>query len=917
MTVRSVLFSANRLSLALAIVCLFLGADLYAQDFFRVAPGKLTESHAEYDHGDGCTECHELGGGVTDAKCLACHERLAKYIKAGRGMHPKYKGRCIKCHTEHKGRNRNIIDWSQVGGRRNFDHNQTGFKLAGKHKAIACSACHTRRVKSGRTYYPGLRSECAACHKKVHAFTRKKFIKNCAQCHPNGEVVRGMKAQGSGFDHKAQTGVSLLGNHEKLKCTQCHADANMAGKKRPRDCNKCHKNPHGKNFSGRRCDECHKADRKWKNASTDHDKTRFPLRGKHRGVKCSSCHRSKTKMPGLACADCHRDPHRKRFAKFQCELCHKVSGKASVSMLHDRVTRFPLQGKHKRLTCRQCHRGKRPHQFERFRGYQKGQCTKCHAHRRAHAGQFKGRKCSECHPESGKGTVGFDHDKTRFPLVGLHQELATKGKCAKCHPRKHYRTGKTACADCHDDPHRGQFGKACARCHSAKIRFKQTKEHFDHNSASRFSLTGGHRKVACEKCHENGVYRTGMLTCAQCHAKNDPHKGQLGDKCEQCHLPESGAPKFDHESMTEFALTGAHLKTDCSYCHQKLPGPQPVGWTKAAPKQKVDMLFGVLGRECAACHFDPHQGRYGSRCGSCHDTQNFQSIQRAVHDSGAFRLAGAHDDLPCQKCHVQDVPLAGTGDDCQACHREDDVHNNALGDDCGRCHSQVDWTPARFNHSQVGYRLRGAHRLARCRDCHGVGNFQSLPTDCNQCHLHQAQKVLDPVHTGEFLDCELCHNQIQFTPARTTHLAFPLRGVHRTLACRQCHPAGLYGGTPGDCADCHLQSYLQPGNQPNHQAAGFSTSCGDCHTENSWRPARYLHQTFQLRGRHRTLACADCHPGDNYVGAFGGLTWDCALCHGPGGPVNQWPADHSQKGYPLDCSLCHTESAWTPARNPP
>jgi hypothetical protein len=132
----------------------------------------------------------------------------------------------------------------------------------------------------------------------------------------------------------------------------------------------------------------------------------------------------------------------------------------------------------------------------------------------------------------------------------------------------------------------------------------------------------------------------------------------------------------------------------------------------------------------------------------------------------------------------------------------------------------------------------------------------------------------------------------------------------------------MYAGTPRDCFGCHDNDFANPGNVPDHVAAGFSTRCEDCHTEMSWSAARYQHQTFIRRGAHRAVLCDRCHPGNDFTSAFGGLAsaWDCALCHDAGAPADPgggWAQDHAQNGYPSTCELCHTEVAWRPVRTPP
>ncbi|MCU0619923.1 MAG: hypothetical protein MUC69_00290 [Gemmatimonadales bacterium] len=912
--------TGRALLLALAAGAVLLTAARgRAEDFFRVSPGPLSESHAALDSSDKCEACHRLGRGVTSQKCLDCHRhrRLRDAIARGEGLHAQFKGRpCLDCHTEHKGRDHHITDWKSLGGRTGFDHGRTGFPLRAYHANLACTGCHKARTASGRVSYLGLRRGCLTCHAKVHQFRRPALNRDCGLCHSADRVNRQLAAPDvPRFDHSQVARVPLLGRHQRTPCLKCHAHGRMSGREPPRGCVDCHRNPHGPVVAKRSCESCHPLDRPFKPARFRHDDTGYPLRARHARVSCGKCHRSASKPP-RDCGGCHGKPHKNRFAELRCAQCHRVGGERKPHFDHERLARYPLRGAHRHASCAACHKGgHRPERYLRLTNVAQQGCTGCHRHARAHDLQFRNRACGECHLEGGTRSTPFDHTReTRFRLAGRHLPLNQPRGCIRCHPGKVYRTGKLSCADCHKDVHRGRLGRDCARCHPLDAPFGQPV--FDHTGSTRFPLVGRHRQVKCASCHPNRTFRLGQFSCATCHARTDPHRGRLGSDCGKCHRPEKGAPRFRHATMTKFPLEGAHARVACGHCHQPPPatGPPKVGWTKGKPPPPRDLTFPVMGTRCAQCHHDKHDGLYGPECQSCHSQRSFKEVDRAVHRTGSFRLYGAHDRVTCKRCHERREPLTGLGRHCQHCHRDKDVHNNALGTECGRCHGQVGWRPARFSHAQTSVALRGAHRRARCRDCHGVGRYQGTPTSCVACHAADARRATSPPHTDAFNQCERCHTQQSFVPARYAHLSYPLRGAHRTVRCAACHATGTYVGTPTACESCHLARFSTPGNQPNHVAAGFSTRCQNCHRDGTWRPARYVHATFQLRGAHRALGCSRCHPGDSYRGAFGGLGWSCAACHGPGGPVSRWPAAHAARGYPLACEQCHSQSAWRPAR---
>ena len=110
------------------------------------------------------------------------------------------------------------------------------------------------------------------------------------------------------------------------------------------------------------------------------------------------------------------------------------------------------------------------------------------------------------------------------PIPYSHKtHLAMGLKCANCHtnPDPGEVMGfpaESKCMSCHQhaNVHKKQFADAeCLRCHTApgKSRFKRAAVEEFHGPGSKFPLTEGHAKVACERCHKNGRYsRSAGLT---------------------------------------------------------------------------------------------------------------------------------------------------------------------------------------------------------------------------------------------------------------------------------------------------------------------------------------------------------------------------------------------------------------------
>ncbi|RMF67902.1 MAG: hypothetical protein D6743_04165 [Calditrichaeota bacterium] len=273
--------------------------------------------------------------------------------------------------------------------------------------------------------------------------------------------------------------------------------------------------------------------------------TRFPLLGMHKNVACEKCHTSgKFKKPlrFANCSDCHRDVHRGQFVdradRGRCDSCHDVFGftPAKFGIEEHASTAYPLTGAHLAVPCVSCHlvatRGRLAgiRMFE----FQNTRCNGCHAD--VHRGQFKAQidrgGCESCHQTSDWLDNKFDHNRSRFPLVGEHRKVA----CEKCHKRVDVGTPRERilfkpmdrrCRGCHEDVHLGQFSrspnpKACETCHTPKDWLALI---FDHNRDALFKLRGAHEKVACGECHKEE--RKGSVRFIRFRP--------LDRRCEGCH----------------------------------------------------------------------------------------------------------------------------------------------------------------------------------------------------------------------------------------------------------------------------------------------------------------------------------------------------------------------------------------------
>jgi hypothetical protein len=792
--------------LAASLIALFflIGGTARA-DFFSTDPGRLIQGHAQIDNKDKCTECHVNGRMVSAEKCLVCHKAISERQREKRGLHASTKalGRpCELCHTDHKGRKADILGWPAFGGRDHFDHAAlTGFALDGKHAQVACLKCHTQKNGSGGPTYLKTQQACASCHQNPHGDLREP-LRRCERCHDARSWNMLEKAQ---FDHDRDARYPLEAKHERVTCVQCHAK--RAGGEPPRakkevpveggaykkltfrwptwsvDCQPCHDNVHGQSLFGlKACKLCHSAKVEFTKISFDHNKrTHFPLEGAHkdeRKATCVSCHKKdERKAPDKKCETCHPDVHKDRFDKImggQCQACHTaVNFTTDIRFDHAGRSRFALTGAHAAADCRACHRGKGPTEWEHFeqlitraptgRGTVVA-CMGCHQHENVHKKQYPNERCLECHKMAGVRTTStraiteFHGPTTRFPLTEGHKGVA----CERCHPGNVFEKTPLQCGPkCHpDELHKGTLGNECLDCHTGG---RWEARLFDHDTKTNWPLVGNHKDVLCEACHPRRDFaanRDKGRTCYNCHKKDDAHDGALGPRCERCHSP-TGKVFFEHNDpkVSDWPLEGQHVQVACAACHKSIH-------------------FRPTSRDCGGCHPEPpiHKGQLGTLCGVCHDVKDWKNI-RTGHEVPSPRFGGAHDKIACVQCHPGGRLLAGTAELCITCHRNDDIHHNALGPRCGECHTQRTFAAAHFEHNRVGCELIGVHRLLPCVDCHKGGNFVALAPECPACHRAEqirAQSIsMTPAgmqqgvisHAG-LNTCSNCHNANSFIPAQ-------------------------------------------------------------------------------------------------------------------------------------------------------
>ena len=629
----------------------------------RTGPGQLHPAHHELEGfflGADCSSCHREGEGINAEGCIRCHEPIGQQRASKKGLHGNLPSAqlddCSQCHSEHMGERTPLITaqaflFAGVKQRDAYDHRHVpGYSLGGAHAALACARCHAsadaaQPPKGGR--FLGLQQQCVACHEDVHL---SSFGSDCEKCHGQ---VQPFKAA-PGFDHAV---FPLIGAHSRVGCAKCHeegtphATAALAKDKLPtRKCAECHEDPHHDRpgipakamllDDTADCSRCH-ASTKWSDARVTpakHAEFGFPLRGGHAKAECKKCHgdgQHASKHPGElppldACARCHDSPHQKPFLNITV-----TAGKGS-----------------------------------------KEGCAECHVDEHT---SFRGAE-----------VTAQQHSATGFALALPHDKV----ECSKCHTGDTFAArypGRVQkdCRACHADTHKGQFDheqrySQCTACH-ATTAFHPTAFDAAMHAKTKFPLTGAHDAVACARCHDDvkedvRAFHGTTQKCGDCH--EDVHKGAFDvagkpaevrgkTGCARCHDTAAFQPiraeNFDHALWTGYRLDGAHAKADCAKCH-----PQT---TDAGHKR----LGKAIGKRCADCHQDKHQGQFsdgkGTDCARCHETVDFKKPKFDHDRDSRFRLDAQHALLDCSKCHHSyETPFGPL------------VRYKPLGVECGDCH---------------------------------------------------------------------------------------------------------------------------------------------------------------------------------------------------------------------------------------
>jgi len=392
-------------------------------------------------------------------------------------------------------------------------------------------------------------------------------------------------------------------------------------------------------------------------------------------------------------------------------------------------------------------------------------------------------------------------------------------------------------------------------------------------------------RLLCATCHSrfegDEHFKVNTQDCFICHflkAQTSPAH-LVETKCLDCHdVPaevfKQGLAEIDHRKFVASQLSCEQL------CHTRQIDPN----NRVADVRCLDCHeFRNQGKYVATDLHAMHNGKDKVECLACHEMM--------AH--GKSPIDGHHTSRKCDQCHA--IPFEGARlaeidfielpAECGLCHN--DPHAGQFTKACQQCHSEHGWNGrwvANVHGEGAAFPLADKHKSVECARCHtGVklaqARFVGLLRTCEQCHP-------DP-HEGQMsLSCDKCHNEQGFQRpwVKDHHLAesaFPLRGKHAFLQCRQCHNQQLkaqdFAGTDvneiaGNCLNCH---------QDLHQGQ-MQASCSTCHSETGWKGSNLLFShnqqaSFKLEGPHSVLACDACHGQQDK--RYRPVAHECGDCH--------------------------------------
>jgi nitrate/TMAO reductase-like tetraheme cytochrome c subunit len=224
--------------------------------------------------------------------------------------------------------------------------------------------------------------------------------------------------------------------------------------------------------------------------------------------------------------------------------------------------------------------------------------------------------------------------------------------------------------------------------------------------------------------------------------------------CVQCHIPPGVVNyvktkafglrevwvHFTNKNLAPIAVTRQIPNVVCTDCHPASDTSQPLPLTKAT-KPFHHTGHGEVPA-CIDCHaqvvhhpipgVDYVEVQSMDACFTCHDGKTEPDACRYCHISPHTGAGPTF--TKCEDCHTlktwSGAEHPSSSSDCTQCHDPGPLHNG-LSTQCAQCHDTgVRWTPATFQHQQVGPHVPSGDELLQCVQCH-TATYANATCSCH------------------------------------------------------------------------------------------------------------------------------------------------------------------------------------------
>jgi len=175
----------------------------------------------------------------------------------------------------------------------------------------------------------------------------------------------------------------------------------------------------------------------------------------------------------------------------------------------------------------------------------------------------------------------------------------------------------------------------------------------------------------------------------------------------------------------------------------------------------------------------------------------------------------------------------------------------------------------------------------------------------------QASAGTHSPHGNLNVPCQNCHTAAGWKPIRAVpefdhnQTRYPLRGMHQSVTCIQCHVKPVFTNVGQRCQDCHADIHRRQ----------LGANCEQCHTVRGWQVSSQQIQQhnnrFPLTGAHAAVDCDSCHKGAANS-QFQTMSTACYSCHMADFTGTTNP-NHAASKFPTTCESCHSTDSWLSA----